>query len=105
MMFCPKCGSLLKIKSEKGKKTLYCSCGYSSKKIEGDVSFKEQLKNEGEIAVVDEKQDTPHAVIDMICPKCEHKKAEFWLVQTRAGDEAETKFYKCQKCGYTWREY
>ncbi|MEK6946569.1 MAG: transcription factor S, partial [Nanoarchaeota archaeon] len=34
-----------------------------------------------------------------------HKTAYFWLVQTRAGDEPETKFLKCEKCGHTWRDY
>ena len=39
------------------------------------------------------------------CPKCRHKKAYYWTVQTRAGDEAETKFLKCEKCSHTWRDY
>lgn len=39
------------------------------------------------------------------CPKCNHKKAYFWLVQTRAGDEPETKFHKCVACKHTWRDY
>ena len=38
-------------------------------------------------------------------PKCDHKEAWFWTSQTRAGDEAETKFFKCTKCRHTWREY
>ena len=39
------------------------------------------------------------------CIKCGNDKAFFWTVQTRSGDEAETKFFKCTKCEYTWREY
>ena len=39
------------------------------------------------------------------CDKCGHNMAYFWLVQTRAGDEPETKFLKCEKCGHTWRDY
>ncbi|MBI2108536.1 transcription factor S, partial [Candidatus Woesearchaeota archaeon] len=31
--------------------------------------------------------------------------AYFWLVQTRAGDEPETKFLRCEKCSHTWRDY
>ncbi|GAI81579.1 unnamed protein product, partial [marine sediment metagenome] len=34
-----------------------------------------------------------------------NEKAYFWSVQTRSGDEAETKFFKCTKCEFTWREY
>ena len=40
---------------------------------------------------------------DADCPKCEHEKAYYWLVQTRAGDEADTKFLKCEKCKHTSR--
>ena len=69
------------------------------------MSFKEKLKKAQEIEVVDEKKDTPNAPVDATCPRCEHDKAEFWTVQTRAGDEPETRFYKCQDCGYIWREY
>ncbi|GAH37902.1 unnamed protein product, partial [marine sediment metagenome] len=39
------------------------------------------------------------------CKKCGNEKAFFWTVQTRSGDEAETKFFKCTKCEFTWREY
>ena len=39
------------------------------------------------------------------CPKCDHNTAYYWTVQTRAADEAETKFMKCEKCGHTWRDY
>ena len=42
---------------------------------------------------------------NVICPKCGHGKAEWWLQQTRSADEAETRFFKCLKCRYTWREY
>jgi len=39
------------------------------------------------------------------CPKCKHKEAYYWLVQTRAADEAATRFFKCVKCMHTWRAY
>jgi DNA-directed RNA polymerase subunit M len=28
-----------------------------------------------------------------------------WQVQTRGGDEASTQFFRCTKCGHTFREY
>ncbi|MBS3171381.1 hypothetical protein J4449_02085 [Candidatus Woesearchaeota archaeon] len=31
--------------------------------------------------------------------------ASNWLVQTRAADEAATRFFKCVKCMHTWRAY
>ncbi len=41
----------------------------------------------------------------IICPKCEHNEAHWWMQQTRAADEPPTIFYKCKKCGYSWRSY
>jgi DNA-directed RNA polymerase subunit M len=104
MMFCPKCGSLLTPKTEKNKKVLACSCGYSSKKSDG-TSIKETMKqSEKEIAVVDSK-DSILPEIEAECSKCGNDKAYFWTQQTRAGDEPETKFLKCTKCSHTWRDY
>jgi len=39
------------------------------------------------------------------CPKCGKMKATFWIIQTRAADEAPTKFFKCIACDHTWRDY
>ena len=39
------------------------------------------------------------------CPKCGNTEAYYWTIQTRSGDEAETKFHKCTKCKHTWRDY
>jgi DNA-directed RNA polymerase subunit M len=39
------------------------------------------------------------------CPKCKNNLAEWWLLQTRKADESETRFYRCTKCKFTWREY
>ena len=41
----------------------------------------------------------------VICPRCGHDEASYWMVQTRGGDEASTQFFRCTKCGRTWREY
>jgi DNA-directed RNA polymerase subunit M len=27
------------------------------------------------------------------------------MVQTRRADESATQFFRCTKCGHTWREY
>ena len=40
-----------------------------------------------------------------ICEKCGNKAAYYWTQQTRGADEPETRFFKCTKCEYTWREY
>ena len=90
---------------EKGKKKLVCgSCG-KSKLVKGTVVVKEQLRDkEKNLEVVDKDLDaTPE--IEAECPECDHKKAKFWTLQTRASDEAETRFFECCKCGHRWREY
>jgi len=103
-MFCPKCGSLLKTKIERGKAIMFCSCGFSSKDIE-KTELKEKVDNSSEeIEIVDKELET-YPETDAECSKCKNNKAYYWLVQTRAGDEAETKFLKCTKCGHTWRDY
>jgi transcription factor S len=65
----------------------------------------EKVDKADRIAVVKSSEDDVHPVIEMKCPKCKHKKAYFWTMQTRSADESETKFYKCVKCKYTWRVY
>ena len=39
------------------------------------------------------------------CPKCGNPEAYYWLLQTRAGDEPETQFFRCTKCSHQWRNY
>ena len=39
------------------------------------------------------------------CSKCGNNEAYWVLQQTRAADEAQTKFLCCTKCKHKWREY
>ena len=103
MMFCPKCGSLLKTKQEEAKTVQFCACGHSSK-LKEETAFKEKIETVDDIQVIEE-QDSVHPLVDADCDKCKHGKAFFWLRQTRSGDEPETKFFKCEKCKHTWRDY
>ena len=103
MVFCPKCGSVLFPKKEKGKKVFRCSCGYVDKKMQAP-ELKEELGPREEIPVVD-KEIEPLPLAEAECPKCGHNKAYFWTLQTRASDEPETKFFRCEKCRHTWRDY
>jgi transcription factor S len=102
-MFCPKCGSVLIPKKEKGKKVLRCSCGYMNKNVE-EAQVREEVKRPEQIPVVD-REIEPLPLSEADCPKCGHKKAYYWTIQTRASDEPETKFFKCEKCRHTWRDY
>lgn len=104
-MFCPKCGSLLKPKVIGNRKSLICSCGYSDKGS-SQPHIKEELKAEEkgvEVVEFEDEETLPETKAE--CPRCGNTKARYWLIQTRAADEAETKFFKCTKCRHTWRDY
>lgn len=106
-MFCPKCGSLLIPKKVNNKKVVACSCGYKSKKAD-DIKIQETSSkketDEKKFDVVEHEKEA-YPLTEEECEKCGHRKAYFWTVQTRAGDEAETKFFKCEKCKHVWRDY
>lgn len=43
--------------------------------------------------------------IEETCPECGHDTAYYYLQQTRAADESETRFYICEECDNKWRDY
>ena len=61
------------------------------------------LKDKKDVAVMNEG-DTTLPLTDEVCPQCKHHRAFWWTKQMRASDEPETKFLKCEKCKYTWRD-
>ncbi len=98
--FCPKCGAVLVQK----RKNLGCArCEYTSKdKLK--IKTSEKIEEKTKVAVIKKEMNTLPVVVEK-CKECDNDKAYFWTIQTRAGDEAETKFFKCTKCGNTWRQY
>ncbi|MDD5253507.1 MAG: transcription factor S [Candidatus Nanoarchaeia archaeon] len=104
-MFCAKCGSVLIPTRDKKGVVLKCNCGYNSR-ARKNVMIKEEvkLKREDIIEVVDKKIETLPKTKEE-CPKCGHNTAYFWTLQTRASDEAETRFFECVKCKHRWRAY
>ncbi len=101
MEFCPKCGSVLE---EKRKNYGCVRCGYTSK-AKLKLTTNEKIDQPIEIGVIKEKDTDVFPVVANTCTKCGHKEAYFWTTQTRAADEAETRFFKCTKCKHTIREY
>ena len=101
MQFCPRCGAVLVTKR---KNNVCPRCNYSTKEKEKIISY-EKIEEKKEVQVVSKKDSQVLPIVSEKCKKCGNEKAYFWTVQTRAGDEAETKFFKCVKCDYTWREY
>jgi len=104
--FCPKCGSLLMPKMSGKKAILACSCGYKDKEATGELKETVIQGKNTEIEVVESDADLkrmPKTKDE--CPECGHREAYFWTMQTRAGDEPETKFMRCCECNHTWRDY
>ena len=101
MQFCPRCGSILIQK----RKNYGCPrCPYTTKE-KPKLSATEKIGEKQKIAVVKEDELDTLPIVEEECPKCRAKQAYFWTSQTRSGDEAETKFFRCKKCSHTWREY
>jgi len=84
-----------------------CGSVVKSKKKVSDFKLSlNPIKTAKEIVVVEKEKQfevLPETVI--VCPQCNNKKAFWWMQQTRSGDEAPTRFYKCTKCKHVWREY
>ena len=115
MKFCPRCGTLMRPKSVNGKLYLVCpNCGYSEEVNQGGASRQVTVSQKivhvpkEKIVVVDANAPPPTAQVlkgSVRCPRCGHDEVLAWMMQTRAADEPPTRFYRCLKCGYTWREY
>ena len=101
MQFCPKCGGVL-VQKKKNEGCVRCS--YSTKQ-KTKLKTSEKMGEKKEVAVVRDKDLEIYPIIEQECKKCGHNKVYFWALQTRAADETETKFFKCTKCEFTWREY
>lgn len=100
MKFCPKCGSIL---IPAGSEVVCKSCGH--KEAAGEMKlFKEVKKDKKKIEAASCEVETL-PTMQIKCPKCGHHEAYFWTMQTRAGDEPETQFYRCKKCNHSWRKY
>jgi DNA-directed RNA polymerase subunit M len=110
MKFCPQCSTRLRVKQVKSDDnvlvTLQCDrCGFSAP-AQAPIARPEAEPADDQIKVVGEEVDVkPLPTTQVECPKCENKEAYWWMLQTRSGDEATTQFFRCTKCGHTWREY
>ena len=112
MEFCDDCGSLLEPQKIDGKFVMACAkCGTGKKDITDDnklLTQKIKHVEEQEEMVIIEDPDAINTMPTKImhCPKCKKNlETQWWTVQTRSGDEAATRFYRCIKCKHTWREY
>lgn len=100
-MFCDKCGSLMLPKNG----MLVCTKCKAEKKISGEFKLTSESKKEDRLLIVEGENIKTKPTTRAECPKCKNMEAEWWLRQTRKADEAETRFFRCTKCKFTWREY
>ena len=108
IQFCPKCGAILVPEKTSACIVWKCrKCKYSEKgKSARGLVVKKKMEEKVTIPVFDmEKTQEKLSTIEIDCKKCGHTRAIWWIQQTRSGDEPATRFFKCVKCNYTWREY
>jgi DNA-directed RNA polymerase subunit M len=106
MKFCPECGGFLVINTE--ERVYECpKCGHTEPLEEMTGPRKKKREKEDKIVIIGEKERELSTLpkTKVPCPKCGNDEAYWWMIQTRSADESATQFYRCTKCGHTWREY
>ena len=105
MEFCPKCGIALVAKREGNVTVLYCrKCGYKTKEYKPvEISEKQKFNPDSDVIVALKGTETLPK-IKTLCPNCGSKEAVWWMQQASSEDEeAVAIFFKCTKCGHSWR--
>ena len=105
MKFCSKCGTMCTLDHK--KRCYVCpNCGIEQPMTE-EIKITREAKVTDKIVVIGKKEQSLHTMsqVKAECPKCGNDKASCWMVQTRGIDESSTQFYRCTKCGHTWRDY
>jgi DNA-directed RNA polymerase subunit M len=112
--FCPDCGTRLVSRCEKkGKKTVFhlvCpKCGYTKDGGDNPSVVPKTIDHapHESIAIIGREEQKLRTLpkVRIECPKCGNNTAYAWQVQTRGTDESSTQFFRCTKCGHTFREY
>jgi len=105
--FCGKCGNLLAVERKRKRSFLVCKKGHKQTMKREKIVISEHIGNQRRGIVVMGKDEgiaeLPRTKI--MCPKCDHMEAHWWMQQTRTADEPPTLFYRCTKCNYSWRNY
>jgi len=102
MEFCPECKSMMFPKEG----MMVCrKCGHKVKRSSDPASLVSRTQQLDRVVPVLEEESAGLPTTRMRCPECGHDTAYWWLRQLRSADESEVRFFRCTKCGNTWREY
>jgi DNA-directed RNA polymerase subunit M len=109
MEFCQKCGTRLKV-VRNNPHTLTCPrCGYekAEKESQSSSTVRGQTFKEG-IVVIDQDVAGLRVLptVNVECPKCDSKKAHYWMIYVSDEEEQmiEVQVFRCTGCGHSWRE-
>jgi DNA-directed RNA polymerase subunit M len=102
MEFCPQCKSMM---MPSGGKMICRKCGFEKEKTKSAHNITKKEFKEREITVIEGDEAAGLPTTRVLCEECGNKTAYWWLRQLRSADESETRFFRCTKCGRTWREY
>lgn len=110
MEFCPNCGGMILPQKdgddEDAPIVLKCTtCGYDSSEVDKTEYSVDKKVESSETVIMRGDESGLRSTVREICPKCGHDRASYELLQTRSADEAPTRFFTCEKCGYKWRGY
>ncbi len=104
--FCPECGAFCT--TDTSKKCYVCpKCEWEETLEDTTINVAREKKTDEKVVVVGKKEKKLSVMskTKIKCEKCDNNEAEWWMVQTRSIDESMTQFYRCTKCGHTWRDY
>ena len=104
MKFCPKCEVKLK-NTDSGLQCSQCNYTEGLKEKPSKKPINEEEPDFSLLAFEENEVDESLPTVKIECEKCGHDEAVGWMFQTRSADEPTTRFYRCQKCKYTWRDY
>jgi DNA-directed RNA polymerase subunit M len=102
MEFCPQCKSMM---MPSGNVMKCRKCAFEKEKAGTSNILAKQEFNEREVTVLEGDEAAGLPTTNAHCEECGNKIAYWWLRQLRSADESETRFFRCTKCGKTWREY
>jgi DNA-directed RNA polymerase subunit M len=109
MEFCPSCEKRMVLKRTKDGVVYVCPACKCKKTSSSSADVKAVApKKPRETIVVIGNEDQglkTNPTTRIKCPKCDNNLAYTWQVQTRAGDEGATQFFRCTKCSHTFRLY